>query len=215
MTEKKSTLLVCWFKKEQWDHLLEIISDPDNLGKTYAEWRKGAEHNISMFRNTGGKVVKMHADTEQMLQWSKENNVELSSENLSQYAFHLYEDKYPSMVVCWYKKDQWDHLQEIVSDSKALGKTYEEWAEEAEKDIDMFRSKGQRVKKITVDTEQMLQWANDNKIKLESANLANYAMHLFEKDHKQEINKLKRKQEKINKLNRKKRANNKYGNNFY
>ena len=161
MTSKRSTLLVCWFKEQQWDHLKEIVSDSESLGETYADWKKGAEQQISLFRKQQGTVVKMRADSEKMLQWSKENNIELTSENLSQYAFHLFEDKYPTMVVCWYKKEQWDHLKEIVSDPKKLGDTYEEWKKEAEKDINIFRSKGQRVKKIPIDTEQMQQWAKE------------------------------------------------------
>lgn len=199
--QKQSTLLVCWFKESQWDHLKEIVSDSENLGESYKQWKKGAEHNISLFRNNGGAVVKMRADTEKMLQWATENNIQLSSENLSQYAFHLFEEKYPTMVVCWYQKEQWDHLNEIVSDSKTLGDTYEEWQEEAEKNINMFRGQGQRVKKIVVDTEQMQQWAIDNKRELDSKNLSDYAMYVFEKSHKVKPKKQKK--------------NNKYGNSFY
>ena len=205
MTSKRSTLLVCWFKEQQWDHLKEIVSDSESLGETYADWKKGAEQQISLFRKQQGTVVKMRADSEKMLQWSKENNIELTSENLSQYAFHLFEDKYPTMVVCWYKKEQWDHLKEIVFDPKKLGDTYEEWKKEAEKDINIFRSKGQRVKKIPIDTEQMQQWAKENNLSLDSSNLSDYAAHLFEKNHKPKMQKPKKK----------KQTNNKYGNNFY
>ncbi len=211
MTNKKSTLLVCWFKEHQWDHLKQIVSDSENLGETYADWKKGAEQQISLFRKQQGTVVKMSADSEKMLQWAKENNIELSSANLSQYAFHLFEDKYPTMVVCWYKKEQWDHLKEIVSDPKKLGDTYEEWEKKAEQDINMFRNKGQRVKKIPIDTEQMQQWANQNNLSLDSSNLSDYAEYLFEKDYRPKTQKAKKKKQ----AKKKKRIKNKYGNNFY
>lgn len=200
MTEKKRTLLVAWFKEKQWDRLKEIVSDSENLGEAHKDWKKQAEKNISMFRSSGGIVKKMSVDTEKMLAWSNENNIKLDSTTISSYAKHLYEEKSPTMVVCWYKKEQWDHLKEIISDPEALSDSYEEWEKTAEKNIDIFRSEGQRVKKIPVDTEQMLAWAEENDFKLESENLSFYAMHLFgntrlNKDHK--------------------KSSNKYGNDFY
>ena len=181
MKEKKRTLLVAWFKESQWDHLKQIISDPENLGESYVEWRRQAEEHISMFRSTNGIVKKISVDTEKMLIWANENNIKLESSNLSSYAMHLFEEKFPTMVVCWYKKEQWDHLKEIVSDAEKLGESYEKWEAEAEKNIGIFRSKGQRVKKMHIDTEQMLVWAKENSIELMSSNLSSYATYLFEK----------------------------------
>lgn len=205
MKDNKRTLLVSWFKESQWDHLNNIVSDSENLGDTYKEWREQAEKNITMFRSSGGIVKKISVDTEQMLAWANENDITLESSNLSSYAIHLYEEKSPTMVVCWYKQEQWNHLKEIVSDAETLGDSFKEWETEAEKNINKFRSEGQRVKKILVDTEQMLAWAEKGDVKLESKNLSSYAMHLFGKTIKRKPLKPKTK----------KKSNNKYGNNFY
>lgn len=204
MTQKNRTLLVSWFKESQWDHLKEIVTDSENLGETYKEWREQAEKNITLFRSQGGIVKKISVDTKQMLAWANENNIKLESSNLTSYGMHLYEEKSPTMVVCWYKKEQWDSLKEIVNDSEGLGGSYEEWETEAEKNINKFRSEGQRVKKIFVDTVKMQEWAKENSIKLDSKNLSSYATYLFTKD-----NPVKPKKKS------KKKSNNIYGNNFY
>jgi len=197
---KKQTLLVAWFKENQWDHLTKIVSDPENLGKNYNDWRKQAEHNISQFRKTGGFVKKIAVDTEQMLEWANENGLKLNTSYLSHYAMHVYEERSPTVVVCWYKKEQWDHLKEIISDPENMHDSYDEWEKSSEDTITQLRSQGQRIKKIPVDTEQMLAWANDNKMTLKSSNLSYYAIHLFSKEHKAKPLKHARKN---------------YGNNFY
>lgn len=204
MNNKQSTLLVSWFKENQWDHLKEIVSDSDNLGETYADWKKQAEQHIGNFRSTGGIVKKISVDTEEMLAWANENNLKLETSNLSTYAMHLFEEKYPTMLVCWYKQEQWDHLKEIIVDSKKLGDSFEEWEEETEKNINLFRSKGQRVKKMLVDTEEMLQWAKANNNELTTDNVSSYATYLFERHFKAR-----------GKSKPKKKHNRKYGNNFY
>ena len=193
----KPTMIICWFKEDQWDDLKEIISDPENMGESYTHWREAAEKHINEFRRSGGVAHKMGVDAKTMFTWFKENNLEPTTPNLQHYAMHLFEEKSPTMLVSWFKEEQWSHLKKIIPDAETLGDSYNDWKEKTEKKIEKLRKKGQRIKKILIDTEQMQLWATQNNIELTTASLSTYATFLFSK----------------NKKSNKKPS--KYGNNFY
>jgi len=45
-TTTKAVLGVAWYRRDQWDRLLEISSDRAELEDTYDEWKAVAEENL-------------------------------------------------------------------------------------------------------------------------------------------------------------------------
>ena len=58
-----------WYREDQWDRLLELASDRDQLEATFDEWRVFAEGHIDELRRRGVEVVKVEVDVEQLCEW--------------------------------------------------------------------------------------------------------------------------------------------------
>jgi len=70
-------------------------------------------------------------------------------------------DEIMHYALCWYKKDQWERLKEVVADPESIEDTFEEWEQQAKEAQDNFRKQGMHVKKIVVDTEALVRWCNE------------------------------------------------------
>jgi phage-related minor tail protein len=86
---------------------------------------------------------------------------------------------YMVMGVCWYKEEQWERLKEIVADPENIEDTYMQWKVDAEKTINELRNNGANVKKVSVDTEKMLLWANENNRPINGKARSEYAAYLL------------------------------------
>ena len=83
------------------------------------------------------------------------------------------------IAVCWYKENQWERFKEIVSDKENIEDTYLEWRKEAEIKLNELKSQGLNIKKILVDTEEMLLWANEQGRDLNGDLRSQYAAHIL------------------------------------
>ncbi len=86
--------------------------------------------------------------------------------------------------VCWYKEEQWERLKEIVADPEGIEDTYKQWKVDAEKTINELRNNGENVKKVSVDTEKMLLWANENNRPINGETRSEYAVYLLQQRKK-------------------------------
>ena len=82
--------------------------------------------------------------------------------------------------VCWYKEEQWERLKEIVADTESLEDTYQQWRKDAEKALSQLRANGLNVKKVSVDTEEMLIWANEHGRSLDGEARSEYAVYILQ-----------------------------------
>ena len=65
---------VAWYRREQWDRLLEISSDRDELEDTYDEWQAMAEENLRKLAQHGYVLHKVDIDVEELLRWCNSQN---------------------------------------------------------------------------------------------------------------------------------------------
>ena len=65
---------VAWYRRQQWDRLLEISSDRDELENTYDEWKAMADENFSILVQKGYVLRKIEIDVEELLRWCKLQN---------------------------------------------------------------------------------------------------------------------------------------------
>lgn len=85
---------VSWFQPEQWERLLEISEDCDQLGDTYEEWRKNASMAFEELKSEGQNVKKVKMDLEQLVYWCNEHNLPINGKSRSQYVSYLLQQRY-------------------------------------------------------------------------------------------------------------------------
>ncbi|MGO9275615.1 MAG: hypothetical protein ACLQOO_36155 [Terriglobia bacterium] len=76
---------VGWYRPEQWQRLLEISSDRDQLEDTHEEWLENATRVFNRLKRLGGPVVKMDIDVEDMLAWCAKNGLAVNGESRAKY----------------------------------------------------------------------------------------------------------------------------------
>jgi hypothetical protein len=81
------------------------------------------------------------------------------------------------MVVCfaWYRPEQWQRVRDISSDADALEESYEEWLSLAEAKLAELRSSGVDVKKVDIDSEQLISWCNERGFEVNTSARSRYA----------------------------------------
>ena len=62
---------VAWYRREQWNRLLEISTDRDKIGNTYEEWEANAEKGLRMAARPGVVLRKVDIDVEELLKWCR------------------------------------------------------------------------------------------------------------------------------------------------
>lgn len=73
MSELTPVYGMFWSQPEQWDRLIEISEDRDELDDSYDEWRKNANRTIDHLRAKGQKIEKVEIDLEKFLFWCNGN----------------------------------------------------------------------------------------------------------------------------------------------
>ena len=69
-----SRIGVAWYRREQWDHLLEISSDRDELEDTYDEWVAVAERRVKELGQHVYMLCKVDVDVEELVSWCNSQN---------------------------------------------------------------------------------------------------------------------------------------------
>jgi hypothetical protein len=73
--ETVNTILgVAWYTREQYERLLELANDRDNLEDTYEEWQATAEKMMVKLSKPGVLPRKVHIDVEELVAWCKAHN---------------------------------------------------------------------------------------------------------------------------------------------
>ena len=63
---------VAWYKRAQWERLLQIAADRDDLEDTYQEWQETAEEVLRALERPG--IVLRKVDVEELLSWCNAQN---------------------------------------------------------------------------------------------------------------------------------------------
>ena len=65
---------VAWYTREQYERLLELANDRDNLEDTFEEWQATAEKMMVQLSRPGVLPRKVHIDVDELVSWCKSNN---------------------------------------------------------------------------------------------------------------------------------------------
>ena len=86
-----------------------------------------------------------------------------------------------SVGVAWYLADQWELLRERADDPEVLVERYEDWVEQADRMVALFKSQGMRVVKVEVDVEEVVAWCKAGGRPFDSKARAEYASETLRK----------------------------------
>jgi hypothetical protein len=77
---------VAWYRREQWERLLEIASDREQLEDTFDEWQELAEETLRKLTKEGLTPRKVEVDVEELLKWCQEQGLPVDGKARSQFA---------------------------------------------------------------------------------------------------------------------------------
>jgi len=80
---------------------------------------------------------------------------------------------------CWFDQEQWDKLSQV--DPEGVDASYEEWKKSANKAISNFVSNGQKVRKISIKTAELVKWCQEKGQAPNSGSRSEYAAMLSQK----------------------------------
>ena len=75
----------------------------------------------------------------------------------------------------WYRREQWERVRDIASDAGEFEDTYEEWLRVAEQKLTELAAAGLDVKKVDVDSEQLILWCNEQGLDMNAQARSRYA----------------------------------------
>ena len=82
-----------WYKKEDWDTLMELFPDSHLLPPSYTDWLGRAEEMVKQVEGSGDVVMKVFIDPETFPAWCKEQGREMNSEARAELAIQVAQQK--------------------------------------------------------------------------------------------------------------------------
>ena len=93
MTEKNnnqdqapSVQAMVWYKKEDWDTLMDLFTDSHLLPPSYENWLSRAEEMKTQAEASGDVVIKVYIDPETFPAWCKDQGKAMDSESRAELA---------------------------------------------------------------------------------------------------------------------------------
>jgi hypothetical protein len=74
-----------WYSESQWIKLCRVAVDPEVLKDTYEKWVEVFNKGCADLDKAGISVVKVPVDVEELIQWCRENSLEITGESRSKY----------------------------------------------------------------------------------------------------------------------------------
>lgn len=78
--------------------------------------------------------------------------------------------------VAWYRKDQWERLQHISSDTENFQQSYDDMIANAEMTCQHIQQTGNTPIKVDVDVDELLAWCQLHRFPVNGATRAEYLM---------------------------------------
>ncbi len=86
--------------------------------------------------------------------------------------------------IAWFQPEEWHKLKETVADPSTLDDCYEDWRKSATSTINELRANGQKVEKISIKIDRLLEWCKENNREPDSKARSEFAALLSQKRHK-------------------------------
>lgn len=80
---------MAWYRAEDYDAILGIMSDRNKLHATYHEWRMDAETGEKKLRREGKTVVRAYIDPKTFPDWCRTEGLNIDAKARMQYASRI------------------------------------------------------------------------------------------------------------------------------
>ena len=84
--ENTAKVGLAWFRREQWDRLLEVSDDRDDLEETFDEWVQVAKQRCDELRSSGYDVKKVDVDMEELVSWCLAQGTPVNAKARAEFA---------------------------------------------------------------------------------------------------------------------------------
>lgn len=81
-----------WYRLEDYDAILGIMSDREKLPRTFSEWRMKAETGEKKLRRDGKVVVRAFIDPKSFPEWCRARGLNIDSQARNQFAATVAKD---------------------------------------------------------------------------------------------------------------------------
>lgn len=88
-SQLKQVLGIAWYRREQWNRLLEASADRDELEENYDDWLRTAEGTLKELKRMGASVVKVDVDVNKLVVWCMVVNRPLDGAARAEYVSKL------------------------------------------------------------------------------------------------------------------------------
>ena len=68
-SQLKQVAGAAWYRREQWNRLLEVSADRDELEENYDDWLRTAEGTLKGLKQMGTALVKVDIDVNKLFAW--------------------------------------------------------------------------------------------------------------------------------------------------
>ncbi|MDP2937394.1 MAG: hypothetical protein Q8O86_12985 [Dehalococcoidia bacterium] len=86
VAKKAQVFAVAWYRKEEWDDLLKVSEDRDDLEATYEEWLVEGQKFLKRLRSAGMEARKVDVDVRELVRYCKEQGLPVNGESRANYA---------------------------------------------------------------------------------------------------------------------------------
>lgn len=86
MDRKPVVISIAWYRPEDWEELLRISVDSDQLEATHAEWLKAATKAREDFLARGAFVHKVIVDLKELQEWCARRRVPIDAGARAEFA---------------------------------------------------------------------------------------------------------------------------------
>ena len=83
-----SRIGIAWYRRDQWEELLEASVDREELEDTYEEWLEIARNRLVEFATEGVTTQRVDVDVSELIQWCRKEGRPIDSPARAAYAAH-------------------------------------------------------------------------------------------------------------------------------
>lgn len=83
---QKHHIGVAWYRREQWNRLLEVSADREDLENTYDEWLAFSEASLERLKREGLVIHKVDVDIDALVRWCGSQNRPVNMESRAEYV---------------------------------------------------------------------------------------------------------------------------------
>lgn len=76
---------MAWYRPDQWQQLLQVSADPEDLEDAYEEWQEQAEARMVELQEAGVNIRRVDVDVYDLVRWFGDEGCSIDAAGRSRY----------------------------------------------------------------------------------------------------------------------------------